>query len=83
VSFIPQRDVFSLTDEEINRLDEVYDEIESQYLDDWARDEYGPGWTHQDAMLENGGQWVGPMSISGYDMLVYMYDRMKAAQERQ
>jgi hypothetical protein len=82
MSFIPSRDVFNLSPEEVERLDEVYDEIETQYLNDWAEDEYGTGWTHEDVMKENGGMWVGPMSVPGYDMLVYMFDRMKAAQER-
>lgn len=82
MSFIPSRDVFELTPEEVQRLDEVYDEIEAQYLDDWAEDEFGTGWTHAEVMKEYGGEWVGPMSVPGYDMMVYMYARMKAAEAR-
>lgn len=82
MSFIVTRDVFDLTPEEVQKIDETYDEIEAQFLNDWAEDEYGTGWTHAEVMKENGGQWVGPMSVGGYDMLVYMFDRMKAAQER-
>ncbi len=83
MSFIPLRDVFNLmTEDEVETLNKVYDEIEEQYLNDWAEDEYGRGTTHKQAVELNGGKWVGPMSIGGYDMLVYVFNRFKEARQR-
>ena len=70
MSFIPHRDVFEMSKESIEKADKLYDEIEARWLDDWAEDEYGKGWTMERVREETGNP--GPYSIGGYDMMIYM-----------
>lgn len=70
MSFIPHRDVFNMSKEDIEKADKLYDEIEARWFDDWAEDEYGRDWTMKRVREETGN--TGPFGIGGYDMMIYM-----------
>jgi len=74
MSFIPSRDVFNMSPEEVEKLDKIYDEIEAKYLDDFAEDEFGVGWTFEKVRKEPRYKHWYPI-IGGYDMLVYLMNR--------
>jgi hypothetical protein len=80
MSFIPHRDVFNLSDDEAEKIGNLYDEIERQFEEDYVRDEYGSDWTPERVYQET-GRYPCP-TLSGYNMLVYMYARMRAIEER-
>lgn len=73
MSFIPSRDVFSMTDSHREYADSLYDEVEAAYLDDWARDEYGHDWTWKRVQEETNNHCYP--TIGGYDMLMYLINR--------
>lgn len=73
MSFIPSRDVFEMSEEQMSYADNLYDEIEAAYLDDWARDEYGFDWTWERVQKETKNH--GFPTIGGYDMLMYLINR--------
>lgn len=83
MSFIPERDVFEMSDEKKSYADSLYDEIEAQWLDDFAQDEFGVGWTFEKVRAEPRYQNWYP-TIGGSDMLVYLINRKEwNAQGRQ
>lgn len=82
MSFIPSRDVFNMSPEEVEKLDKIYDEIEARYLDDFAEDEFGVGWTFEKVRQEPRYKHWYP-TIGGYDMLVYLMNREKNGEEVQ
>lgn len=73
MSFIPSRDVFDMSQEQQDYADNLYDEIEAAYLDDYARDEYGYDWTWKRVTEET--KHHGYPMIGGYDMLMYLINR--------
>jgi hypothetical protein len=76
MSFIPHRDVFNMSEDEYNKADKLYDEVEAKWLDDFAADEFGKGWTfemvHKEPHYKN---WYP--TISAWDMMIYMMNREK------
>lgn len=74
MSFIPSRDVFEMTEEQNGYANNLFDEIEAEYLDHFAEDEFGKGWTFERARNEpNYKNWYP--DISGYNILVYLINR--------
>ena len=76
MSFIPSRDVFDIPESTLEELGALYDFIERDYICDWVKDEYGPDWTPEKVLAEKGPGSL-PMSVSGWDMLVYLYGHLK------
>lgn len=76
MSFIPHRDVFDINESTLEELSALYDYIEDDYIRDWVKDEYGPDYTPE-MVLEEKGPGSLPMSISGWDMLIYLYGHLK------
>lgn len=74
MSFIPSRDVFEMSPEAMEKADSLYDEIEAKWLDDFAEDEFGKGWTFEKVRQEPRYEHWYP-SIGGYDMMIYMLNR--------
>lgn len=74
MSFIPSRDVFNMSKEAMEIVDNLYDEIEAKYLNDFAEDEFGHGWTFEKVRQEPGYEDWYPF-IGGYDMLIYLVNR--------
>lgn len=74
MSFIPSRDVFQMTEEQMSYVDSLYDEIEAKYLDDFAADEFGEGWTFEKIRQEPRYKNWYPI-IGGYDMMIYLLNR--------
>lgn len=72
MSFIVHRDVFGLSDEEVDKLGEFYDKLEEEYYRDYVKDEYGETYPFEDVPSDK-----LPFSIGGWDMLLYINDRMK------
>lgn len=76
MSFIPHRDVYSVDEDDLDHLSRLYDEMEDRYIRDWVKDEYGDDWTPEMVLQEKGPGSL-PMSIGGWDMLVYLYGEQK------
>jgi hypothetical protein len=74
MSFIPSRDVFNMSEEQKEYADNLYDEIEAEWLDDFARDEFGQDWTFEKVRQEPRYKHWYP-DIGGHAMLVYMINR--------
>mgnify|MGYP007112195613 CR=1 FL=1 len=81
MSFIMHRDVFDMPEEDVDKLGDLYDEIEDFYVREYVKDEYGSDWTPE-MVDERYGKGHLPYSISGWDMLVYLYARMKEENEK-
>lgn len=71
MSFIPSRDVFEMSEGEVKAADNLFDEIEKKYLDDFAEDEFGKGWTFEKVREDPRYKHWWP-EIGGYDMMIYM-----------
>lgn len=76
MSFIPSRDVFNMSKTDVRAVDKLFDEIEKRYLNDFAEDEFGKGWTFDKVREEPRYKDWYP-DIGGYDMLVYVLNIMK------
>ena len=80
MSFIPHRDVFDMSDEDIRKIGDLFDELEGEFVRDSVKDEYGPDWTPERVYVEY-GHWHTPY-FGAYSALVYLYARMKRGESR-
>jgi hypothetical protein len=80
MSFIPSRDVFSMSEEDLDRLGEVFDEIETEFHLQWVKDEYSSSWTIEDYIeyCAKMNRLADFPTISGWNMLVWLYNRSKS-----
>lgn len=74
MSFIPSRDVFDMSQEQKDAADDLYDKIEAEWLDHFAEDEFGKGWTFKKVREEPRYRDWYP-SFGAYDMMIYMMNR--------
>lgn len=75
MSFIPHRDVFDMSDAEVQELEDLYDILEEQFEEGYVRDECGPDWTVQ-KYTEHYGRHPCP-TFGAFSMLVFAYQYFK------